>query len=78
MAEHSKGTPLPHMMAIIEIWVFVLDIGITRSKQHGIALDRKGQLVVGRRNYPTLSINNLDNDEGEMQKSRFMMMRMLY
>ena len=39
MADHSKGTPLPHMMAIIEIWVFVFDICISCSKQRSIALD---------------------------------------
>ena len=65
MAEHSKGTPLPHMMTIIEIRVFVFDISISCSKQRSIALDREGQLVVGRRYYPTLGINNLDNNEGE-------------
>jgi hypothetical protein len=63
MADHSKGTPLPHTMAIIEIWVFVFGICISCSKQRSIALDSESQLVVGRRYYPTLGINNLDNDE---------------
>ncbi len=65
MADNCQRTSLPDAMGIVEIRVFILDVGIACSKQRSIAADCESQLVASSWYYPTLAVNDLDSDEGK-------------